>query len=357
MIKNSFLIKISFFFLAIFSFSLFSKGQKNGEFILMGSVLENEAMRLEEVTVTIYEDNEKLFDTITSKKGKFEITLKMSADYIIEFSKPGYVSKSISVSTVPPDKCTVRKWSDDIGPAVSLFKYVSGVNYAVYKRPFAYFEFTENCSFQKDETYAKTVSAIQNKIRDDVTKVQKEVTKSSDQENKMKEEQEKQKGADKNYKELIAFADEEFNDKNYENALQIYSEALKVKPNQLYPETQLIRIRGLLAEKQKKQPALTDKKKTEKEETKEEPVKEPVKAIAENKILGKEDLKKIEKKTEALLLRLADDTAVKEANVALEKQREIEKANDLKSILAHTAAKRIFLEEIADSKVKMKKQR
>lgn len=355
--------KISFFFFLLLC-SFLANAQNNGEFLLIGTVLENEAMKLGDVTVTAFDElNEKVSGTVTSKKGHFELTLKMNSDYTIEFSKPGYVSKIISVSTESPGKCTVKKWSHDIESEVSLFKHVSGVDYSLYKRPFAYFQFTEKCSFQKDENFAKTVSAMQNKVRDDVTKAQKEASRSTAQENKVKEEQEKQKQADEKYRQLIAFADEEFNDKNYESAGKIYTQALQMKPNQLYPETQLIRIRNLLAEKQneKEKPVpkdeMAEKKNTGKEELKEEPAKEPVKPVAEGNIAGKEDLKKTEKKTEALLLRISDDNSIRQTNAEAEKQREIERVNDLKSILAHTNAKRIFLEEIADSKMKMKQGR
>lgn len=354
----------TFFLTFFFLLSFFTKGQNNGEFLLLGTVLENEAMKLGEVTVTAYDElNEKVAGTVASKKGHFELTLKMNSDYTIEFSKPGYVSKIISVSTESPVKCTVKKWSHDIETEVSLFKHVAGVNYSIYKRPFAYFQFTEKCSFQKDENFAKTVSAMQNKVRDEVTKVQKEAAKSTDRENKVKEEQEKQKQADEKYRQLIALGDEEFNDKNYEGAEKIYAEALQVKPNQLYPETQLIRIRNLSAEKQKekekqsRKDEMAEKKDAEKEEMKTEPVKEPAKPVAQINTAGKEDLKKTEKKTEALLLRLSDDTSVREANAEMQKHREIERVNDLKSILAHTHAKRIFLEEIADSKIKMKQEK
>lgn len=360
--KNFFANKISFFFSLSLLFPFFIEAQNKGEFLLLGTVLENEAMKLGGVTVTAYDElNEKVSEAVTSKKGNFEITLKMNSTYTIEFSKAGYVTKIISVSTEPPGRCTIKQWSDDIGAEVSLSKFVSGVDYSMFKRPYAYFEFTEKCSFKKDENFAQTVSAMQSKVRDDVTKVQKEATKSAAQENKVKEEQEKQKQADQKYKQLIAFADEEFNDKNYENALKIYSEALQVKPGQLYPETQLIRIRGLMAEKQKEKDKqdkseTAEKNKMQKEQPEEQP-KEPVKPIAEKNAPGKEDLKKAEKKTEALLLLMSDDAAAREANAEMEKQREIERTNDLKSIIAHTNAKRIFLEEIADTKVKMKQAR
>ena len=133
-----------------------------------------------------------------------------------------------------------------------------------------------------------------------------------------------------------------------------------IKPNQLYPETQLIRIRGLLAEslakKDKQIPSSADKKKQVTDEKPSVTLKEVQSKKEVNNNLGIVDLKKAEKKTEALMKRLADDNSIKEATTALEKQKQIDKANDIKSYLAHTLSKRILLEEIADSKIKIKKQ-
>lgn len=165
-------LKILFIFLPLIFFSFFIKAQNNGEFILLGTVLENEAMKLGEVTITAYDErNEKVSSTLTSKKGNFELTLKMNSSYNIEFSKTDYVSEIISISTELTKNCTVKKWSHDIGTEVSLFKYVSGVDYSIYKRPCAYFQFTEKCSFQKDENFAKTIFAQRKKVKDDMNKV------------------------------------------------------------------------------------------------------------------------------------------------------------------------------------------
>lgn len=354
-----------FFLFSSFLFLLSSAsiGQKKGEFILIGTVLENEIVRIDGVTVSVYEFKEKIFDTLCSKRGKFELTLQMNSDYVIEFSKPGYVSKSISVSTEPPTACTIRSWEEDIGSAVSLFKVIPGANYSMYKHPIAYFEFNEKCNFRKDENYEKTVSAIQTKVRDDITNVQKEVAKSNDTENKVKEEQEKQKQLDEKYRELIRFADEEFNDRNYEAAKGIYTEALKVKPNQIYPENQLMKIHGLLAAKQKETDQQKPKsddglaKKTEKAEPGPDTSGTQGKNISADAGMKDEDLKKTEKKTEALLHLLSDMPPYKEINADLEQHFEMEKRNDLKSFVAHTNAKRIFLEEIADSQMRMKQQK
>ncbi|MEW6467620.1 MAG: hypothetical protein AB1458_01780 [Bacteroidota bacterium] len=55
--------------------------------------------------------------------------------------------------------------------------------------------------------------------------------------NKKKEEQ---------YKELISKADSEFGGKNYQDAKNTYSEALKIKPAEKYPKDQIAKIDGIL---------------------------------------------------------------------------------------------------------------
>lgn len=148
-----FLCKRYFIFFPLIFISLFTKGQRNGEFLLLGTVVENGERKLDEVTVTVYEDKTKVLETITKrggnglKSGYFEITLKMNSCYLIEFSKPGYVSKTVVASTIPFKGCTIKKWSHDIGKEITLFKNNSETE--IYKHPVAYYGFIEKCGYRK----------------------------------------------------------------------------------------------------------------------------------------------------------------------------------------------------------------
>ncbi|MCK7537002.1 MAG: hypothetical protein MZV63_41590 [Marinilabiliales bacterium] len=49
-------------------------------------------------------ENDKLIESFTSdRSGKFSLSLDLNKEYIIEFSKEGYVTKKISIDTHVPD--------------------------------------------------------------------------------------------------------------------------------------------------------------------------------------------------------------------------------------------------------------
>ena len=73
---------------------------------VVGSVKKEETnKRFEGVTITI-KKNGAVWKTLTSEAtGKFQAALEPDGVYLIEFSRPGHVSKRIEFSTknVPPD--------------------------------------------------------------------------------------------------------------------------------------------------------------------------------------------------------------------------------------------------------------
>ena len=59
------------------------------------------------------------------------------------------------------------------------------------------------------------------------------------------------KALDDHYKSVIANADKSFESESYADARKVYTEALTIKPNEVYPTGQISKINGLLAEKAK----------------------------------------------------------------------------------------------------------
>lgn len=133
------------FFLLI-CFTNMNLGQVKEGFLLLGKVLENEVMPLEGVTLTVMEGDQKKFEATTTIKGRFEINLELNKDYIIEFSKEGYVSIKISVSTDPKQKCKVKNWEAEIG-RLSLIKRVGGVGYSMFDNIIAYYGWFDSCDW------------------------------------------------------------------------------------------------------------------------------------------------------------------------------------------------------------------
>jgi tetratricopeptide (TPR) repeat protein len=56
---------------------------------------------------------------------------------------------------------------------------------------------------------------------------------------------------EENYSKYISVADASFADKKYEEAIISYNNALKIKPSETYPKTQVEKINGLMAEQKK----------------------------------------------------------------------------------------------------------
>ncbi len=83
-----------------FCLVLGQEAKTQGQYILFvdGTVKEGKT-KLEGSTITVFEDGKKSGSSKTNSSGKFGFDLKMDHQYILEFSKVGYVSKKISVNT------------------------------------------------------------------------------------------------------------------------------------------------------------------------------------------------------------------------------------------------------------------
>lgn len=103
-------------------------------------------------------------ETVASVKGARSMRLKMdyNAEYRLDFAKPGYITKSISVHTyVSADRLKAGFEPYKIG--VRLFKQYDGVNIVVFNQPVAFIRFLpENDEFGYDTDYTRSIlSALQ----------------------------------------------------------------------------------------------------------------------------------------------------------------------------------------------------
>ena len=67
-------------------------------------------------------------------QGKFSLTLKFNADYILSFVKPGYITKKIELNTSAPED-RIAQGFYPIGMTVILIKQYEGVNIVVFNQP------------------------------------------------------------------------------------------------------------------------------------------------------------------------------------------------------------------------------
>ncbi|MBL4652603.1 MAG: hypothetical protein JKY53_07020 [Flavobacteriales bacterium] len=198
-----------------------------GPFILFvdGTVKEGK-VKLVGATVTVYEDGNKTGSVIVNATGKFGFDLLMDHQYIIEFSKAGYVSKKISVNTkgVPPEDA---EFGFEFGGwQVLLFKKVEGLDVSILDNPVGkIFYDPEDGGFNYDVKYTKS-------IRNEMDKLQ------SDLANKLAA----AAAAEQNYKHAITAGDKAFGSSHYSSAVEHYNKALEVKPGDTYATSKLAEV-------------------------------------------------------------------------------------------------------------------
>lgn len=90
---------------------------------------------IENAFIKVYNDKNLLLgEFTTNKKGKCEFKVPINKQFIIEFSKPGYVSKFIEINTkMPPE----RKLAFIFPFEVNIFKEIEGLDISLLKRPVA----------------------------------------------------------------------------------------------------------------------------------------------------------------------------------------------------------------------------
>ncbi len=98
---------------------------------------------------------------VEAEKSKFEFPLEYDCEYIFSFSKDGYVTKKIQVSTkVPKEKQSLEFESFKFD--VEIFKQYDGVNTVIYNQPVGKIRFNDVLNeFDYDTDYTKS---IQNEI-------------------------------------------------------------------------------------------------------------------------------------------------------------------------------------------------
>lgn len=248
---------------------------------------------LSNVKVTLYKDSNKESVRNISKNGKFSYQLDFGYDYIFEFSKKDFVTKKVSVSTYVPQDVLER---DSRFPpckfSIELFRFFPGIDLSVFDQPIGMIMYNNetdlietDLSFQteiedelkrieketrlKQEAYLANLARINAEFNAAIKKGDSEFLKKNYIDSKsfyteastLKPEEEYpisqiakidklmigQKDkleaqrllAEKKYTDLIATADIAFEAKQYENAKSKYTEALKVKADEAYPQSQI----------------------------------------------------------------------------------------------------------------------
>jgi len=288
---------------------------------LFGSVKDFDTRKkIEGCQVNIYVGSSKLKSFTTNKSGKYDFFLPLDKNYKVEFSKPGYVTKflEINAGNIPQED---RRSGFAVGPMeASLFKEVEGLDFSILQEAVGKFKYNqEHGAIEWDFAYGDAMANKINKMMSDYEKKIKNENKEEDRlakemekkqadfdklvadgnasmtndkfdvavtkyeaalvifsdkpdvkakldEAKVKlEEKNKLANQEKEFNELIDKGDDNFDAKNFDEAIALYQQALKVKPDAKYPtdritlaETQLAKIRDLKEQEEKIEQLMAD---------------------------------------------------------------------------------------------------
>jgi len=157
------------------------------------------------------------------EKGKFILRVDLGSHYILIAEKQGYYSKKLSFNTrIPDDEMGI--WSYKF--IVTMIPVIEGFDASLLNKPIGKIMYVEKVGeFDYDEDY--TFSMLKK-----LEALMKEYEKARKVE----------------YKRLIAKADESFNNKNYDEAIELYNKAIDIDPYETYPDDQMYAIEKIIAQ-------------------------------------------------------------------------------------------------------------
>lgn len=112
---------------------------------------------LDSAIVTVYMNNAVYSTNLTTKRGKCSFKLSLDRQYLIEISKPGFVSKRFEINTkVPADKKDVFDFDFDM----DIFEKIEGLDVSVLDKPIAKVLFDPpNNQFIYDAAYTNRINS------------------------------------------------------------------------------------------------------------------------------------------------------------------------------------------------------
>jgi len=228
--KTIILKYISLFLFILFSGHCFAqeKCAVKGNVTINGGDLNN-------VTVTLYKDSQQESVRNISKNGKFSYQLDFGYDYIFEFSKPEFVTKRISISTYVPQDVLER---DSRFPpckfSIELFRHFSGIDLSVFDQPIGMIMYNNETDLIEIDL------SFQKEIEDELKRIERET--------KLKQQAylAEQARINSEFNLAIKRGNNELQKKNYIESKTFFIEALKLKPEEVYPKDQISKIDNFL---------------------------------------------------------------------------------------------------------------
>ncbi len=207
--------------------------------VVFGTVKDmTTAKKLDGVTITVYKNGAKLVDVPTNASGKYEVNLDYGSDYKVMCSKAGYVSKNIAIDTrnIPEEE---RQGGHGMNIDFTMLAEIPGVDFSILQEPFGkakYVGATGNFEWDMDYT---------NRMRDAQARLLKEYD----------ERKKREANAEAEFAKLMTQGNAAMTASDFKKAVESFTEALTLKPNEPVATAKLsdARMRLEAADADKKQ--------------------------------------------------------------------------------------------------------
>lgn len=183
--------------------------------------------------VVIYKNGAPYKKLTTDDKGRLFVQVPLGVDYKVEFKKNGYVTKHIIIDTknIPSEDAS---YGFEYPMEVNLFEDIPEIDFSILQKPVAILKFDNKTGFfEYDKDYTNSILK------------QLEELKKAYQE-KMKALAEQRKKMEAEYNAAINAGNKAFNEKKYAEAKAQFEKALSIKPNEIYPANKIKEIEELL---------------------------------------------------------------------------------------------------------------
>ncbi len=173
------------------------------------------AKKLDGVTVSVFKNGAKLVDVQTNASGKYEVNLDYGADYKIMCSKSGFVGKNISIDTrnVPDEE---RLGGHGMNIDFTMMAEIQGVDYSILLEPFGMAQYVKaSGNFEWDMEYTA-------RMRDAQARLLKEYD----------EKKKREASAEADFAKAMQQGDNAMSSSDFKKAVEHFSKALDIKPNE-----------------------------------------------------------------------------------------------------------------------------
>ena len=210
--------------IVIASLSNVSAQKVKGYLSIKGTIkIEHDNFAVSKVKVFVDGSLDKIYDA--DKTGRFGFNIDLNKQVVLEICRQGFYSKKLEFNTNVPVE-DVGIWNYKF--SIELLPEVDGFDASILNQPIGKIKFIEKIGdFDYDEAYT---AEMKKRLKD-----------------MMKDYEQKRRAT---FDRLIAEADAQFSQANYEEAVELYTKAIDVDPYDPYPDNQISAIKKILAKNQ-----------------------------------------------------------------------------------------------------------